>query len=146
MENIGNIKNEKLYNNIMTSSEKYNLLTSFKSQKLNITPTAYFPNPTDKDFTRGYIYRYFTQKANDESAPIYEVASTEYRKFVTSPLYNTADLKWRLSGPLTEEKIGAGEVVDYGVPHSNKTSIKLASKIISKLGLYLPNLKQFYKK
>ena len=129
----------------MTASDRYNELTRGKSKKLNISPQAFLPSPKEKDYLRGYIIRYFVQKSNDDSAPIYEVAATSYRNFVNSPLYNTTNLRWRISGPLTETKIGAGEVVDYGVPHSNKVAIKLASETITKLGLYLPNLKQFYR-
>lgn len=129
----------------MNTNDRYNQLTRGKSASLNVTPQAFLPSPTDTDYKRSYVYRYFVQKANDDSSPIYEVSDNEYRKLSSSPLYNTTYLKWRLSGPLVETKIGAGEVIDYGVQHSNKISIKLASNTITKLGLYLPNLKQFHK-
>jgi len=126
-------------------NDRYNELNRGYSKQLNVTPDAFLPVLDNKDYRKGYVTRYFVQKSNDENSPIYEVAPTEYRKFAVSPLYNTTFLRWRLSGPLTETKIGAGEVVDYGVPHSNKMAIKLASTTITKLGLYLPNLKQFYR-
>lgn len=126
-------------------NDRYNNLTRGKSNELNITPVAHLPKLSDKDYLKGYVSRYFVQKVNDESSPIYEVSATEFRKFVTSPLYSVTYLKWRISGPLTEQKVGAGEVVDPGVPESNRRAINLASTIITKLRLYLPNLKQFYK-
>ena len=128
----------------MTTNDKYNLLTSGKSKLLNITPVAHIPTPTDKDYTRGYINRFFVQKTNDSNSPIYEVDVNEYRKIHSSVLYDTTTLRWRISGPINPEKIGAGEIVDNGVKESNKVSIRLASDLIHKLSLYLPNLKQFH--
>lgn len=128
----------------MTINEKYNILTRGKSRTINITPEAYLPTPVDKDYRRGYINRFFTQRSNDQQAPIYEVSDVEFRKLVASPMYNTTHLRWRISGPLELAVIGAGEVVDKGIRESNKISIRLASEVITKLGLYLPNLQQFY--
>ena len=128
----------------MTTNDKYNLLTNGNSKILNITPVAHIPTPTDKDYTRGYINRFFVQKTNDSNSPIYEVDVNEYRKIHSSVLYDTTTLRWRISGPINPEKIGAGEIVDNGVKESNKVSIRLASDLIHKLSLYLPNLKQFH--
>ena len=129
----------------MTINDKYNQLTSGNSKSLNITPVAHIPTPTDKDYSRGFINRFFVQKTNDSNSPIYEVDVTEYRKIHESVMYNTTTLRWRISGPINPEKIGAGEIVDKGIKESNKISIRLASELIHKLGLYLPNLKQFHK-
>lgn len=129
----------------MKINDRYNQLTSGKSKDIATTPVASFPVPNEKDYKRGYITRYFAQKTNDSNSPIYETSQIEFRKLQSIPLYNTTHLRWRISGPLTEEKIGAGEIVDKGVKESNKISIRLASDLIRKLNLYLPNHRQFHK-
>ena len=129
----------------MTINDQYNILTRGKSRNINITPEAYLPTPVDKDYRRGYVNRFFAQRSNDGNAPIYEVSDVEFRKLISSSMYDTTTLRWRISGPLDRTVIGAGEIVDKGVRESNKISIKLSSEIITKLGLYLPNLKQFHK-
>ena len=130
----------------MKINDRYNQLTKGKSKDIAISPVASFPVPNEKDYRRGYINRYFVQKTNDSNSPIYEVNQLEFRKFQSIPMYNTTYLKWRISGPLHEEKIGAGEIVDKGVRESNKVAIRLASNVIRKLNLYLPNHKQLHKK
>jgi len=129
----------------MNINDRYKQLTNGKQNKLNISPTAFFPTPNEKDYKKGYINRYFCQRTNDSNSPIYEIDVNGFRKLQSSVMYHTTNLKWRLTGPLTEQKIGAGEIVDKGIKESNKTSIRLASENIHKLGLYLPNTKQFHK-
>jgi len=128
----------------MTSNDKYNELTRGKSELLNISIVAHIPVPNDVDYKRGYINRYFAQRSNDSNSPIYEVTDVDYRKLHSSPMYNITNLRWRITGPIEPTRINAGEVVDKGVKESNKISIKIASDLIHKLGLYLPNLRQFY--
>ncbi len=129
----------------MTINEKYNQLTRGKSKLLNVSPDAHIPTPVEKDYIKGYVTRYFCQKTNDSNSPIYEIDLNGFRNLQSSVMHYTTHLRWRISGPLTETKIGAGEIVDRGVKESNKVSIRLASENIHKLGLYLPNLKQFHK-
>ena len=37
---------------------------------------THIPTPSNKDYVRGYIKRYFVQKVNDKGSPIYEVDSS----------------------------------------------------------------------
>lgn len=129
----------------MNINDKYNELTNGSSQLINISPVAFIPILTEKDYKRGYVNRYFIQRSNDSNSPIYEVSDIDFRSSHSTPMYNVTNLRWRISGPLVPTKIGAGEIVDKGVLESNKISIKLASTLITKLGLYLPNRKQFHK-
>ena len=96
--------------------------------------TAFIPNPIEKDYFKGYIVRYFVQKANDINSVIYEVSKSKYSNITSSDLYTNVSLDWRLIGDPSEIK------------KSNITSLRIASVDIPKIGLYLPNLLQFYKK
>lgn len=94
----------------------------------------YIPELTDIDYKRGYVERYFIQKSNDKTSPIYEVNSNGFSKFSKNPFWVTVALDWRLVGTIDEIK------------NSNSTSIRIASQTIPRIQLYLPNLLQFHKK
>jgi len=94
---------------------------------------AHIPKLEDNDYQRGFIKRYFIQKANDENSYVYEVSSDTYSDFNSTPFYKAQYLKWRLTGTPEEVK------------ESNFKSVKLASQKIKGLLLYLPNYLQFYK-
>lgn len=96
--------------------------------------TTFIPKPNDKDYFKGYIIRYFVQKANDVNSVIYEVGKARYSNIQSSDLYTNVRLDWRL----------IGDPID--VKKSNSESLRIASKTIPKIALYLPNLLQFHKK
>jgi hypothetical protein len=96
--------------------------------------TTFIPTPIEKDYFKGYIVRYFVQKANDVNSVIYEVSTARYSNIQSSDLYINVSLDWRLTGDPIEIK------------KSNTSSLRIASKTIPKISLYLPNLLQFYKK
>jgi hypothetical protein len=114
--------------------DRYNKLLKNKREFSNIGIVSSIPNPNESDYKRGYIVRYFVQRANDESAFVYEISSKSYSSFVNNPLYSTVSLDWRLTG--TPEQI----------KNSNFKSVKVASERIKALFLYLPNYLQFSKK
>jgi hypothetical protein len=103
---------------------------------LEYTPTnivTHLPVPTDFDYNKGYITRYFLQKANDINSPIYEVKQRALSKYQSNSFYIVISLDWRLTG--TKEEI----------KQSNSASLRLASVKMPKIQLYLPNLLQFHK-
>ncbi len=102
----------------------------FEQRKIS----QHIPDPNDSDYERGYIVRYFIQKANDSEAPIYELDYIGHRKFANDPFNSSVSLDWRLTG--TDEQI----------KDSNSKSIKLHYEKMPKLAIYLPNLLQFKKK
>lgn len=90
--------------------------------------------PAPIDYKRGYITRYFIQKANDSESTIYEVDYIGFSKFIDNPFYTHVNLNWRLIG--TDEEI----------KDSNFKAIRLLAPKMPKLILYLPNLLQFKQK
>jgi hypothetical protein len=55
-------------------------------------------------------------------------------------------MKWRISGPFEPTYKKNGEVEDRGIRNSNAAAIARASSTLKNIGLYLPNLLQFYRK
>jgi hypothetical protein len=96
--------------------------------------SPHIPSPTDLDYDRGYIVRYFIQKANDTKARIIEVDYIAYKKFIGDAFYTAISLDWKIKG--TDEEI----------KECNFKSIKTAVPSIPLIQSYLPNLVQFKKK
>lgn len=123
---------------------RYNKISKNKPQ-VRYNVEAHIPTPSDKDYIRGYIRRYFVQKLNDKGSPIYEVNSSTKSYYNSKPQFSSVQLKWRISGPKTPEYDSKGIVIDKSVSESNRIAIKLHANEIPNLKLYLPNLLQFYK-
>jgi hypothetical protein len=109
------------------------------------TPNTIVPIPTDEDYYIGFIRRYFVRKANDINGFTYEIGKDEYADYIDNPFWTTADIKWRIAGPLNPTYKENGEEDDRGVMNSNKAAIGIAASKIKNIGLYLPNILQFYK-
>ena len=106
---------------------------------------THIPTPTDSDYGRGFIKRYFIQKTNDKGSPIYEVSTNNIGKYKANPLYIAVELKWRIKGPKQTQYDDVGNITDKSVSESNRIAIKLVADKIPNLKLYLPNLLQFHK-
>jgi hypothetical protein len=61
------------------------------------TPTK----PSESDYRIGEITRYFTQMANDNSKPIFEISKKDFG--VPNSLYKYTEFQWRISG--TKEEV-----------------------------------------
>jgi len=109
------------------------------------TPKTIVPTPTDTDYELGFIRRYFAQKANDTYGHIYEIDSDVYSELKDSPFWKVADMKWRIRGPLSTVYAVDGTISDMSIQSSNIASIRLVGSKLNNIGLYLPNLLQFYK-
>ena len=114
---------------------RYNLLVKRMNKSLNIRDiNVSIPEINEKDILRGYIIRYFAQKANDTNSFIYEIDKGQFSSISTNPFYTITTLDWRI----------VGEPID--VNKSNSASIRIASRKIPNIGMYLPNLLQFHQK
>ena len=108
-------------------------------------PQTVVPSPTEDDYYYGVITRFFTQKANDVNGFVYEIDSNTYDILKENPYWLIGSIYWRIAGPLDMVYNDNGMVVDKGVYNSNRASIQLGAETIKNLGLYLPNILQFYK-
>jgi hypothetical protein len=113
---------------------RYNKVANIGSEFREKRISPYIPTPTDLDYQRGYIVRYFIQKANDTQSRITEVDYIGYSKFVNDAFYTTVSLDWKIKGTDTEIK------------ECNFKSIKTGIDRIPLIQSYLPNLVQFKKK
>jgi hypothetical protein len=108
----------------------------FKDKRDFELPTIkpYAPDLDEQDYQNGYITRYFTQKANDESSPIIEIDDRTYTNLIGNDFYLIVELDWKIEGTYDDIK------------EANGKSVRLASKKIPSILLYLPYLLQFSQK
>jgi hypothetical protein len=129
-----------------------NILDSYNSLKKGNTPdtdttlSAYVPVIGELDIKRGYIRRFFAQRANDKTAPVVEVSSNDYIQVSSSSHYRAVSIRWRIKVPLKLQIDDASNITDRGVEHSNRKAIELVSTKLPALRLYLVHLLQFYVK
>lgn len=129
----------------MTINDSYSRLTRNKLNDIELSPKLYVPAPTDLDYKRGYIRRYFVQKSNDKSSPIFEVDQSEYTRLSKSAFFTAVTIKWRITGPFDRTETING-LIDNGVRESNQLSINLGKERIKKLDMYIVNFLQFHEK
>ena len=127
----------------MNNIDRYNQLN--KKPKTASKIITYVPKPTESDYQRGFIRRYFIQKLNDRLSPVYEVDYERFGNYKSDPYFSSVTLKWRISGSKESRYDNNGIVVDKSVSESNRIAIQLVSDKIPNLKLYLPNLLQFHK-
>jgi hypothetical protein len=114
---------------------RYSKLSKFEKEDSfkNLQIAAYIPVPTEVDYKRGYISRYFIQRANDMVGRITEINEIAFSKFVNTPFYTAITLDWKITGN------------DDEIKDCNFKSIKFVLKEMPKIQMYLPNLLQFRK-
>jgi hypothetical protein len=114
---------------------RYSKLSKFEKEDSfkNLQIAAYIPVPTEIDYKRGYISRYFIQRANDMTGRITEINEIAFSKFVNTPFYTAITLDWKITGN------------DDEIKDCNFKSIKFVLKEMPKIQMYLPNLLQFRK-
>ena len=111
-------------------------------------PTAYFPQPQDKDYQRGQIERYFAKKRNSSPTLILEINQLTYNDlFTQSGEYNYAlwqviKIFWKITGPLRDTRDPNG-VVSAGIVDTNKRLVNFTNKEFKGIKGYLSNLIQF---
>ena len=120
----------------MINTIKYKRLNIDKNEFIGLYPKSiktHVPSPTENDFKKGYVTRYFAQKANDPSSYVFEINKDEYGNLVSNPFFLNVKLNWRLNGSIEQIK------------ESNSKSVSLASDTMKTISLYLPNKLQFCK-
>jgi len=96
------------------------------------SPTSYFPNPLQEDYTKGYITRYFTKKINTPGYVI-EISPEEYVKISNGTVtYNishwiTQEIFWKLTGPLNQVRVSQYDI-RAGIIDTNKRLVETADK------------------
>ena len=129
MTGVGFSRNSKLIFSLRDESDfaVYNLLKPKKP--LVVEPSANIA-PTERDYKKGIMTRYFAKKVTEVNSNIMEITK---EKMDASPLYRYVSLTWLLTGEKTQVFL------------ANRRSIEQAARVMPSIGKFVPTF-QFYRK
>lgn len=103
-----------------------------KSQTIDFSnslePTSYFPQPTDSDYRKGYIYRYFVKRIN-EKGYVKEISEQEFVEIEQGTVpydvsyYQIESILWKLTGPLETVRLSQYDI-RAGIIDTNKRLVE----------------------
>lgn len=106
--------------------------TNVISTRIPGKPNSHQPQPTEEDYTKGYLIRYFTKKEN-EVGFIIEISQDEYNDIVNGNadydirLYQVTTILWKLTGPLNNMRTSQYNVIP-GIIDTNQRLTEAANK------------------
>lgn len=106
--------------------------TNVVSNRTQGQPGSFFPQPTQEDYTKGYITRYFTKKEN-EKGYIIEISREEYNDIVNGDtdydirLYQVTTILWKLTGPLNNTRKSQYNIIP-GIIETNRRLTESSNK------------------
>lgn len=111
------------------------------------TPVPRIITPTQLDYQRGYMTRYFAKKINETL--IIEINFNDFNEVgsengLDSNIWKVFSLKWKISGKLVDELDSNGNVVNYGVLDTNQRTINAYERDYRGIRGYLSNPQEFY--
>lgn len=108
-------------------------------------PLSHVASPTDKDYELGEIDRYFVQVTNQLNGEIVEVAQQIWKDLQSNPMYRSIELRWKISGPLTDSYDEDGQRVRIGLRAANMTTVRQSAKQMPAIAHQLTNPLQFWR-
>lgn len=111
-------------------------------------PTPFTPKPTEEDYKRGKITRYFARQRNGTKFKIMEIDQPTYNNLsnnrggLNTSLWKVISIFWQISGPLNDQKVN-GIRTRAGIIDTNQRVLNNAEKNFIGIKQYLTDLKQF---
>ena len=128
------IISEEKIGGVVLDSTTSNYINNPNIKNLNsyLVPIQYYPAPTDNDYQKGYIMRYFAKKRNDIGYVI-EVDKDTYQSLLKKDsvydyiTYQSIDLFWQITGPLRDDRKNKEYKVS-GIIDTNKRLVEEKDK------------------
>jgi len=106
--------------------------SKLESNRTQGSPSSYYPQPTEEDYRKGYVVRFFTKKEN-ERGYITEISEEEYNGIVNGTvdynisLYQVTKILWKLTGPLRNTRQSQYNIIP-GIIDTNQRLTEAANK------------------
>ena len=91
-------------------------------------PSSYYPKPAESDYNRGYFYRFFVKKINEQGY-VKEISEQEYVGIEQGTVeydvsyYQIQSILWKLTGPLNTVRLSQYDI-RAGIIDTNKRLIE----------------------
>ena len=114
------------------STKQYIINPNVKNTEIFNIPPQYYPQPTDADYAKGYIMRYFAKKRNDIGYVI-EISKDTYLSLQSKNseydyiTYQAIDLFWQITGPLKDTRENRQYKIS-GIIDTNKRLVQTKDK------------------
>lgn len=111
--------------------EKLNSLSKVTDTQQN-SPISYYPIPTDSDYSKGYLVRYFLKMTN-QVGYVMEISPTEYASIRNGTanydvsFMQTVEILWKLTGPLRNKRVSQYDT-RAGIIDTNQRLVENANK------------------
>jgi hypothetical protein len=128
--------------------DDYNQLKLSNPSLSLIDPTPFTPKPTQEDYKKGKITRYFARQRNGTQFKIMEIDQTTYNNLndrrggLNYSLWKVISIFWQISGPLRDQRVGNIRT-RAGIIDTNQRVLDNAEKDFIGIKQYLTNLTQF---
>tara|TARA_B100000676_G_C17914757_1_gene752043 strand:- start:46 stop:510 length:465 start_codon:yes stop_codon:yes gene_type:complete len=106
-------------------------------------PRQYRCKPSEEDYRRGFIDRFFVRKNTSPNYPICEIDNAQFQIIRKNPFYVSAVISWKLTGVIETREDQDGEIL--GVSDYNKLSTLRGDTFIPGIENFLQNPLEFYK-
>lgn len=106
--------------------------TGIQTTRIQGRPTPYYPSPTEADYRKGYVIRYFTKKENEKGYVI-EISEEEYNEIQNGTaeydikMYQTTKILWKITGPLNSQRKSQYNIIP-GIIETNQRLTETANK------------------
>lgn len=111
-------------------------------------PPYFLPSPTEQDYKRGAIIRYFCQRVGTKTPTIIEISENTYNDLNDKKgaynyvLYQQYKMFWKISGPLYDDNT-LRTIPIAGIISTNQKIVENSNKQFKGLKEYLKDLAQF---
>jgi len=127
-------------NDIPEVVKRYNFITGQDASRY-VSPVSYQPLVTSDDYEFGTIQRFFVQKRNNPRATITEIDAVQFNTINTSNVPGINGVIW--NSLLISWVISKIPMDDAGV--INRRTLITAEQNFEWIGIYVPNILEFYK-
>ena len=116
--------------------------------KFGLTPESYYPQPTQNDYQKGALIRYFAKSRNQSPPVILEIDKTTHddlrsqRGKYNYALWSVTSLYWKITGPIKDSKDKFG-VLKAGISNTNERIVNKTNITFRGIKGYLSDLIQF---
>lgn len=114
------------------SKKQLSVKTNVTTSRIPGKPNNYYPQPTEDDYKKGYLIRYFTKKENEKGYVI-EISRDEYNSIINGTadyditIYQVTTILWKLVGPLNSVRESQYNIIP-GIIDTNKRLTESANK------------------
>ena len=138
--------------NVSTTNNEYLNQVEYKPQIKVINnsdnPPYFLPQPTEADYRKGAIQRYFCKRVGTSNPTIIEISKDTYDDLVDKKgaynyvLFQPTKLFWKISGPLFDDNTLISIPI-AGIISTNQKIVENTNKYFKGIKSYLKDLAQF---